>query len=133
MIPSIGKWLMRTLLTNPRISNRVAANTHVMCVLFNLAHPDWLFARLTEKLSPWFNASEYKSVPIQIQRVYHPLCGFSWCARVLHPEKGWDSLGSVHNDLKIIFEHAEEYIDEIKDDLIMEKLERIVKRRKGKL
>jgi hypothetical protein len=114
MISNLGKWLMRILLTNPRISNRVAANNHIMCVLFNLAHPDWLFARLTERLSPWFSASQYKNIPIQIQRVYSSMFGsFAWCARVLHPERGWDSLGSVHDDLRIVFEHASEYIDEM--------------------
>ena len=112
MISSLGKWLIRTLLTDPRIKDKVAANDQIMCVLFNLVHPDWFFAKITETFSPWLGASSYKNIPIQIQRVYSPMYGsFAWCARVLHPTKGWNSLGSVHDDLKLALEHAEMYID----------------------
>ena len=38
---------------------------------------------------------------------------WAWCARVQHPELGWDNLGSVYDDLKYVLEHAQEYIDEI--------------------
>ena len=79
-----------------------------------MAHPEWGLAWITERLSPWLSASQYKNIPIQIQRVYSPLFrSFAWCARVQHPDFGWHNLGSVHNDLKIVFEYAEEYIDEI--------------------
>jgi hypothetical protein len=58
---------------------------------------------------------------------------FAWCARVLHPDLGWCNLGSVHDDLKIAFEHADLYIDEIMDETLIERIEGVVeavKRRK---
>ena len=113
MISSLGKWLIRTLLNNPKIRTRVIPRNRVMCLLFVMAHPEWGLAWITEKLSPWFSASQYKNIPIQIQRVYSPLFGcFAWCARIQHPELGWDNLGSVHDDLRMVFEYAAEYIDE---------------------
>ena len=54
MIFSIVRWLMMRLLTNPRISKRVAANNRLMCVLFVTAHPDWGLAWITERLSLWY-------------------------------------------------------------------------------
>lgn len=62
------------------------------------------------------------------ERVYSPLYGsWGWCARVLHPDLGWCNLGSVHDDLKIAFEHADLYIDEIMDETLIERIERVVK------
>ena len=133
MISNFGKWLTRTLLTDPILKDHVAANDRIMCVLFNLAHPDWFFAKTTETLSPWLGASSYKNIPIQIQRVYSLMSSdWAWCARVLHPTKGWDDLGSVHDDLKILFEHAEMYIDEFKHDLLIEKFEEIIRSRQNR-
>ena len=112
MISCFGKWLNRILLTNPRIRVHVVPRHRVMWLLFVMMKPSWGVAWITEKLSPWFSASQYKNIPIQIQHVYSPMYGsFAWCARVLHPTKGWDSLGSVHDDLKLALEHAEMYID----------------------
>ena len=100
MISSIGKWLIRTLLTNPRIKELIIANNHIMCVLFNLAHPDLLLAKITEKLSPWLGyRANIEIFALQIQRVYGPLYGsWAWSARVLHPDLGWYNLGSVHDE-----------------------------------
>ena len=114
MIPSIIQRLMRTLLTNRPIRIHVIPQNRLFCLRFVMAHPEWGLAWITERLSPWFDASQYKNIPIQIQRVYSPLFGsFAWCARVQHPDLGWDNLGSVHDDLKIVFEHAAIYIDEM--------------------
>ena len=131
MISSFGKWLTRTLLSNPRIRDKIAANDHIMCVLFNLAHPDWLLAKATEKLSPWFSATEYKNIPVQRQPVYNPICGMGWCVRVLHPSKGKSDLGTVHHDLKIAFDHASEYIDEVNFCELKEKIEKLIELKKN--
>ena len=108
MIPSIFQGLMMMFRA------RMIKSNHIFCLKFIIAHPEWGLAWITERLSPWSYASQYKNIPIQIQRVYSPLFGsFAWCARVQHSELGWDNLGSVHDDLKIVFEHAQEYIDEM--------------------
>jgi hypothetical protein len=114
MIPSILQRLMRTLLTNNLITTRLTPQNRLFCLRFVMAHPDWGLAWITERLSPWLSASQYKNIPIQIQRVYSPMFGsLAWCARVLHPDGDWYNLGSVHYDLKIVFEYAFEYIDQM--------------------
>ena len=87
-----------------------------MCILFNLAKPELLIARMSEELSPWFRATEYKNVQIYIKRVYSPMYGFgAWCAAVLLNDGEYDDLGSVYKDLQIALSDAREYIDEIKE------------------
>lgn len=97
-----------------------------MCILFNLAHPDWLLAKLTEELSPWFYATEYKNIPIQIQRVYNPLCGKAWRTRFLAPDSTWDDDGSVHKDLRVALELAQQYIDEVNFCELKQKIENFI-------
>lgn len=103
MISSLGKWLNRILLTNHKIRVHVVPRHRVMWLLFVMMKPSWGVAWITERLSPWFGASQYKNIPIQIQRVYSPLYeDWGWCARVLHPELGWDNLGSVYDDVRYV-------------------------------